>query len=130
MAQGCVDGIQDAAGDSLVFAPKVSGSLGVDARFPINDLMGFAISYDAVYSDDYRVGGRPEAVQEDFWRHNARAGLYSGDGTWEVMLIGRNLSDEKWIAGCADKPGGGAGDIFCQAIRARQVMLQGTYRFR
>lgn len=130
-AEGCVGGVQDIAGDPLVFAPELSGSLGVDLRIPMGSAVAFQASYDAVYTDDYRVGVDPSFVTQDsFWRHNARAGVVAQDGSWDVMFVGRNLTDENWIAGCADKPGGASGDVFCQAIRARQVQLQATYRLQ
>jgi outer membrane receptor protein involved in Fe transport len=128
LEQGCVGGIQDLKGEVLNFAPEWSGSIGFDFERPLNDSLLFGASYDAVFMDDFKAGGRPETWQDSHWKHNARLGLFHADGTWDVTVIGRNLGDEKIIGGCADKPGGGAGDIFCQSVRSRQVMLQGTYR--
>jgi outer membrane receptor protein involved in Fe transport len=127
-AQGCVGGLQNLKGSTLGFAPHFSGSLGFDYERPINGQLRAGMSYDAIYSDRYVAGGYPTSEQKDFWRHNVRVGLFDAEGTWDVTLIGRNLANQRYIAGCADKPGGAAGDVFCQTVRARQVLLEATYR--
>jgi outer membrane receptor protein involved in Fe transport len=129
-AQGCnpATGTQNLSGTRLGFAPEWSGSLGFEYRQPIGTDLAFQISYDAIYTDEYVTGGHPLASQDAFWKHNARAGVMSVDDTWSVMFIGRNLSEEWQNGGCADKPGGAPGDIFCQVARARQLILQASYR--
>ncbi len=133
-AQGCVTDpttgadVQDLEDQSLGFAPDLSGSIGFDFEQPINANWVFGASYDAIYMDQYKAGGRPETLQPSTWKHNARAGVFHADGTWDLVFIGRNLGDELTIGGCADKPGGAPGDIFCQTVRGRQLMLQATYR--
>jgi outer membrane receptor protein involved in Fe transport len=128
VAEGCVGGVQNLKNETLNFAPEWSGSIGFDFEQPITSELIFGASYDAIYMDDYKAGGRPETLQDSHWKHNARLGVFHADGTWDVTVIGRNLGNELTLGGCADKPGGAPGDIFCQAVRGRQVMLQGTYR--
>jgi len=44
-------------------------------------------------------------------------------------VVGRNLTNEYYQGGQADKPGGTNGmDLFGGVVRARQVILQATYR--
>ena len=127
--QGCntLLGIQDLEGEPLLFAPEWSGSIGVDFERALTGTWVIGASYDAVFMDEYKAGGRPETWQDSHWKHNARLGIFHTEGTWAFTFIGRNLNDELTLAGCADKPGGTGGDIFCQTVRGRQLVLQAKY---
>ena len=46
-----------------------------------------------------------------------------------MSVIGRNLTNERYISGSADKPGGGGLDVFGTAVRARQIGIQATFRY-
>jgi outer membrane receptor protein involved in Fe transport len=134
-AQGCDPDTQtqDLSGENLTRAPEWSGSLGFDFNREITGRLGLQIAGEAVFTDDYQTNtnNNPLSIQESFWRYNARAALYSTDGRWDVSVIGRNLSEEWYIAGQADKPGGfpGGDDLFGGVLRGRQVILQAAVHF-
>ena len=125
-----VTGLRDLSDEPLTRAPEWQGSIGFDYQRPISDGWLFRGAAEAIYSDDYQTNtnNNPLAVQDDFWRLNARVGLQSADGTWDFSLIGRNLDDELYQGGQADKPGGVDGrDLFGGVVRGRQVIFQASY---
>jgi outer membrane receptor protein involved in Fe transport len=123
--------IQDLSGEDLTRAPRWQGSIGFDYNTPLGRNWGFRWAAEAVYSDSYQTNtnNNPLSVQSDFWRINARVGFQTQDGRWDISLIGRNLTDELYQGGQADKPGGNGGeDLFGGVVRPRQVILQGTFQ--
>jgi outer membrane receptor protein involved in Fe transport len=133
LAQGCSAGTQDLSGEDMNRAPEWQGSVGFAFQRPINSRFDLMLAGEALYSDEYETTSQnnPLAVQDDFWRVNMRVGIASSDGRWDLAIIGRNIFDEEYIAGSADKPGNfpGGTDIFSQTVRARQVILQGSINF-
>jgi iron complex outermembrane recepter protein len=131
-AEGCVNRVQDLSGSRTSFAPKWNGSVGFST---LNALEGtgwsVGVASDLIYYDDIatQTADNPFSRQDSFWRWNLRASLTSDDGRWEFTAIGKNLTNERYVGGTADKPGGIRGDVQAQAIRPRQVLLQTTYRF-
>ncbi len=129
-ATGCVGGIQDLSGEPLTRAPEIQGSLGFDYEREFTTDWRFTLAGEAVFSDDYQTNtnNNPLSVQDSFWRFNARFGVQSADGQWDFSLIGRNLANELYQGGQADKPGAPGGlDLFGGVVRGRQVILQAKY---
>ncbi len=125
-----VTGTRDLSNEPLTRAPDWQGSLGFDYQYPIGDNWLFIGAAEAIYSDEYQTNtnNNPLSIQDDFWRYNARVGLQTMDGTWDFSVVGRNLGDELYQGGQADKPGGVDGrDLFGGVVRGRQVILQATY---
>ena len=87
--------------------------------------------------DDYLYASNldPQAEQDAFVLVNARLSLANSNDTWEVALIGRNLTDEAVInfggntplAGVLTSDGGNSYYGFVN--RSRNIALQGVYRF-
>ena len=70
------------------------------------------------------VDNKPLSIQDSFWRFNARVGLQSTDGKWDFSVIGRNLDDELYRGGQADKPGApSVFDLFGGVVRGRQIIV-------
>jgi iron complex outermembrane recepter protein len=130
-AQGCVGGVQDLSNRQLVRAPDWSLTTGFTYDVPISDSMAFGISGDTKFTDDYytQENLNPVALQREFWLFNASARLHEIDDQWELALIGRNLTNERYGISSADKPLGGPGQISQQPARTREVVLQATIRF-
>ncbi len=124
-------GTRDLSDEDLTRAPELQGSVGFDYQQPIgNSGWIFRGAAEAIYSDDYQTNtnNNPLAIQDSFWRINARIGVQSADGTWDFSFIGRNLDDELYQGGQADKPGGVDGrDLFGGVVRGRQLIFQATY---
>ena len=86
---------------------------------------------DAFYSGAY-FGGEslaPAAFQKEYWRFDASARLSFDDNNYELALIGRNLSNERFLQSTSDKPGTSTGQQYGTVSRPREIILQGTVRF-
>lgn len=131
-AEGCVGGTQDLSGHRRSFAPEWNGSVGFSSNHPMPGMpWSLGVASDLIYYDEVatQTADNPFSRQDDYWRWNLRATLASDDGRWEFSVIGKNLTNERYTGGSADKPGGVRGDVQAQAIRPRQLLLQTTYRF-
>ena len=70
----------------------------------------------------------PNVLQESFWKFNARVGLGSIDGTWEVAAYARNLTDERVISFSLDAPL--SAGIYANGLAEPRVYgLQARYNF-
>jgi iron complex outermembrane receptor protein len=67
-------------------------------------------------------------LQESVWLFNARLGLGSSDGTWEVAAYGRNLTDERVFTFTIDAPL--SGGIYANGLAEPRVIgIQALYNF-
>jgi iron complex outermembrane recepter protein len=71
----------------------------------------------------------PGAFQKSFWRFDASARLSLAEKAYELALIGRNLSNERFLQSTSDKPGTSTGQQYGTVSRPREIILQGTVRF-
>lgn len=125
-----VSGTRDLSGEPLTRAPEIQGSVGFDYYRTLGTDWALSLAAEGIYSDEYQTNtnNNPLAIQDSFWRYNARVAIGSTDGTWDFSLIGRNISNEYYQGGQADKPGGTDGrDLFGGIVRPRQILLQMTY---
>ena len=129
-AQGCGPTGQNFAGRAPARSPDWSGSAG--ATYEV-DLGGASLGLtgDAFYSDSY-FGGEslsPFAHQKAFWRFDASARVSFNDKIYELALIGRNLSNERYLLSSSDKPGATNGQQYGTISRPREIILQATAKF-
>ncbi|MBK6511970.1 MAG: hypothetical protein IPG06_22745 [Haliea sp.] len=75
---------------------------------------------------------------ESYTRYNLRLAVAEVNGTWEVAVIGKNLTDEyttSWINDVSNNnaprplPPAFSEDLFARTDRPRTIALQGIYRF-
>jgi outer membrane receptor protein involved in Fe transport len=131
------EGQCDASGGRKEFTPEWKGSLTLDGMFDLTDAVELRPSVDFLYSDEYLWNATldPRNVQDSYWKINARIALSSTADTWEVALIGNNLTDEEIVsyggnlplAGTLTRNTGMAYYAFTE--RPRTYSLQATYRF-
>jgi iron complex outermembrane receptor protein len=89
---------QDLSGEPLAFAPKVSGSLYSSLNLPIfNTGVNLLLGADALYQGDHFIDtdNDPFAFQEATLKFNARIGVKASNGSWSVILNGKNLTEEE-----------------------------------
>jgi iron complex outermembrane receptor protein len=89
---------QDLSGEPLAFAPKVSGSLYSSLNLPIfNTGINLLLGADALYQGDHFIDtdNDPFAFQEATLKFNARIGVKASNGSWSVILNGKNLTEEE-----------------------------------
>ena len=98
---------QDLSGESLAYAPKVSGSLYSSLNIPLfNSGINLLLGADAVYQGEHFIDtdNDPVATQQATTKINARIGLKADDGSWSVILNGKNLTGEEESVLILDQP--------------------------
>ena len=111
-----------------------SGTFIVGYIRPISHTLGIGASLDVIFTDDYNPSSNldPRVQQEAFYKLNGRLGIGAIDQSWELALIGKNLTDEVIVVYAADTPlaknlfGTTSHTGFIDAPRS--VALQFTYR--
>lgn len=102
---------------------------------PIGASLALHFGVDAYYTDAYFVAPTLDArqKQESYYKVNGQLGIGHQDGTWDVSLIGKNLTDEGILPYGNDTPLAGRTFGAFSAWRfvepGRTVALQGTLRF-
>ncbi len=134
---------QQLAGERLVNAPEWTGSLGAAYSGPTAiGGVDWGMNIDTLFKSEYNPHPElhPGAVQNDVAFLNAGVRVFSADRTWEVALIGRNLTEEFRVdvasnvpqTGLAARTGtaltGGLADLSGNVNRGREIMLQVTFR--
>jgi outer membrane receptor protein involved in Fe transport len=137
LAQGCVtnaDGsqTQNLAGRTLYQAPRFAGYVGGTYDRTVGDYI-VGLSVNGTFSSGYYTTAQllPSGFQPDWVTMDASVHLGKSDRSWDLALIGRNLTDRLYVVGASDAglvtPGVMA-DAFGFTNRTRQVMLQITAR--
>lgn len=116
-------------------SPDWSGNAGFTYDMNAGALL-WTLTGDASYMGRYNASDTfsPYSMQDSFWRFNASASVATQDDTWRLSLIGRNLSNEYYVAFASDRTGGASvpgnfGEQRGTTARGREVMLQLTYRY-
>jgi outer membrane receptor protein involved in Fe transport len=130
-------GLCDAAGKRKEYTPEFQANVGAVWSGQVAEGYHLDAGMDLIYMDEYIYAANldPKAVQDAFTLLNARISLANLDDTWEVALIGRNLTDETAINFGGNTPlastlTGGTGNSYYGFVnRPRNIALQGVYRF-
>lgn len=125
----------DYTGLSNQYVADWSGTLIIGYLRPLTSAIGVGLTLDVVFTDDYNPSSNvdPRVEQPGFTKFNGRFGIGALDQSWEVSLIGKNLTDETVIVYAADTPlsytifGATTHTGFSEAPRS--VALQMTYRW-
>jgi iron complex outermembrane receptor protein len=131
---------QDLTGAPLSYAPKISGSIGATYERDIGPVL-LGISGDIFHSSKFwaSLEQSPGSLQRSYSTYDLSVRVSDPDKTWELALVGKNLSNE-YVLGRAinvsltgtntGRPGPGVlGDIASTVSRGRQVLAQFTLRF-
>lgn len=125
----------DYTGLSNQYVADWSGTFIIGYLRPISSTIGIGLSLDVVFTDDYNPSSNvdPRIEQDGFTKLNGRIGIGAIDESWDISLIGKNLTDETIIVYAADTPlsytifGATTHTGFLEAPRS--VALQMTYRW-
>ncbi len=131
---------QDLSGNPTVRAPDWSINAGVSYDVPIGASLMLQLTGDVVSVSEYFISETegPGTLQDSYVKLNAGIRLTNVDETWNVALIGRNLTDEYVVGGGSDRPNSGSGtgtavgvhgDILGYMEEPRQILLQAGYKF-
>jgi outer membrane receptor protein involved in Fe transport len=122
-------GVNDLKGKESENSPEWTAAFTAEHIQPFGNYE-LRSSVDVSYSDDvYRQGDLdPVALQDSFTKVNAALIFGPADGTWDVSLIGKNLTDEDTYSYVNDMP------LFNGARQGRldaprSYALRGRYRF-
>jgi len=132
VGRGTATAYRDASGEQNTFSPEWAYNLNLDYRLPVGDSLEARAVLNINYSDDYFTAGDLDeiyAMQDAFTKYDARLSLGSIDGTWDIALIGKNLSDEETSSGNSNDQPLVPGNGFTQTDRFRSYAVQATYRF-
>ena len=136
-------GLCDVSGETREYTPELQGTLTADYVMPLGDGLELKATVDLIYSDDYFASNTldPNLTQDSFTKINARLAVSSTEGTWDVALVGKNLTDEEVISfggqvplsttltAGAFGPAGAGTAYYAFYDRPMSIALQGTYRF-
>lgn len=114
------------------FSPDLSASLGLRYEQSIGKDLLFNASLDVNYVAEHYTAPDldPLSQQGAETKVNMRIALADQSDTWELALLGRNLTDELTQNFANDVPlTGAARTMFAMTERPRSIALQGTYRF-
>jgi outer membrane receptor protein involved in Fe transport len=125
----------DYKGKTNQYVADWSGSLSGDYFTAVGDTLAFRATLDLVFTDDYNPTQTldPGMDQDGYMKVNARLALLDANDTWEVALVGKNLTDEEVMTYGNQTPlSGGTFDVASRYAfyeRPRSVAIQGVYRF-
>ena len=86
----------DFSGRQLPNAPDWAGNLNAAYEFPINGEMNFELNGGLRFKSSYNPAGdlAPGALQDGVTFVDLGARVFAEDGSWDLALIGRNVTDE------------------------------------
>ena len=129
----------DRSGQTLPFATDWSGSLSAEYTQPLQanwfgSPVALRIGVDVFHTDDQNItfDGDPGDVWEAWTKVNARIGVESQDGRWELAFVGRNLTDKLSILFQGDwgpSPFDATIARSTTVARGRQLALSFRYNF-
>lgn len=96
-------GIQDLSGKPLSGVPEFAWSVGADGNAPLGELVGRELSLyahaDYAHRSSFNTSATNSAWAQvpGFGIANARIGLKTGDGLWDLSVWGRNLFDKDYF---------------------------------
>lgn len=131
------DGLCDASGKRREFTPEYQGNLGADYTFELGKGLRLLSTLDVIYSGKYTTAPSldPRMTQDAFIKLNARIALRGKNDSWEVALIGKNLTDKAIVTYANGLPvasmltqGTGSG-YYAFYERPRSIALQGQINF-
>jgi iron complex outermembrane receptor protein len=140
-ALGSVALLQDLSGQRLARAPELTANLGFNYDTPLSEKLMVGLSADVSH-----VGGQftdtinaPGGYLKAYRLVDATLRI-SRDESWELALIGRNLTDEHVFQRSTDIPftgsapgaslNGTLSDTGAYVSRGREVWLRASYEFR
>lgn len=139
---------QDLSGTPLSRAPEWQASYGVDYELPVGDRHKLRLGTTGQYSSEYttNLGSRRDFYQGTFFKLGASVAFGAKDDSWEVSLLGSNLSNRYTSGLCfnSNNAGGilfpgeahggpakgpsGSDEVWCSYDNGREFWLRLTIR--
>ncbi len=98
--------INDLSGEVTTFAPEYTASATFDYNHVFGNGMQFFASGEVNYSDEFETQGDLDPLDRapDYTKVNLRFGLRGAEDNWELMVYGRNITDEEALVYSFDVP--------------------------
>lgn len=99
---------QDLSGKSTQYAPKFTGSIGVEYERPVGSGDYVVRGGGSIFArSKFNTGayGDPRMDQKGFAQVDAHLDFAAADGAWKMMLFGRNLTDKRYLDFALPPPG-------------------------
>lgn len=137
-ADGCdtATGLQDQAGKSLPRAPEWSATLTGSYENSFSPALDYRVNLGLQYNSEYESTSEvlPGSQQDAVVTFDAGFALMNPSRSWELAVVGRNLSDEYTLASGFQVPATGnattQSDVGASLNRGRQVLLRLTYHMQ
>ena len=98
---------QDLTGERRTYSPEWQTSLTADWTQTLTNGMQWFVGGSWSWVDEQNVGAssnnNPQSQQDSYSIINARAGLRSASGNWDVTLFGNNLTEEDYCSTIYDQ---------------------------
>ena len=116
------------------YVADYSGTIGFTYDAELSSNLLFRSALDVSFTDDYFTAQNndPVTAQDGYAKVNVRLALGNPEGSWEVALLARNLTDEDIISYSNPVPLSGtfgANSHYAFIQRPRSVAIQGSLRF-
>lgn len=138
-AEGCISdpasipaNYQNLTGRRLPRAPKLNVQGGVSYDTAVSQDWNVGLNTDFIYTSGYitQENQAPFALQKRYALLNAGIRLASADDHYEIALIGRNLTNKRYVQVSSSATFAATQDnLHASTPRGRELRLQGTYRF-
>lgn len=134
---------QDLTGERRNFSPEWQTSVTADWTQPLGNGLQWFVGTSWSWLDEQNVGtssnNDPQAMQDAYSIVNARLGLRSAAGDWEIALFGNNLTEEDFCQTIFDQafgapigavnPVNNTSVMRCNLGAPTTWALRGSYRF-
>jgi len=136
-ASSTVAGLCNISGERAASTPELSGHLSLQYEHSVSDWAFLSYAINMEYSDDYNASSTmdPNTRQDSFTKWGARIALASNADTWQLALIGHNLTNERIMTVSSTLPlsttlTGGAGTAYYGIYeRPRSLAMELSYNF-
>lgn len=140
IAEGCVGGVQELGGQVVPRSPKWNIQGGFNYETPVGDSFKLGLNGGFTHSSSYLTdaSNAPNSRQDSYTLYDATIRFGAYDDSWQLALIGRNLSDKYIFFAAPDVPFTGSGtgtetgvlgDRFATVSRGREILLQVSFKF-
>ena len=121
-------GGQDMSGQARPYSPDWSGSAGVSFNIPMGENL-LRIDPSVYFSSAFFMNAAADPLlrQGGFTKFDLRLGYGPEDTSWEVALVGKNLSDKETVGVMLEVPGS-PGSVSGFPERGRAIAVQFSLR--
>ncbi|MDJ0654836.1 MAG: TonB-dependent receptor [Xanthomonadales bacterium] len=128
------DRLCDRTGETNQYVADYQGALGFSYDNRVGDNLNFRADFDVTFTDDFFTAQNndPVTIQDSYAKLNVRLALANANDSWELALLGRNLTDEDVVRYTNPVPLSGtfgSNSHYGFVERPRSVAVQASWRW-